>query len=630
MKIIFLFFLLAKLIYALPIELLDKHILTEKPETEYLIDKKGLLDIQSILGKRGEFVKAKKEQIIVNSDDAVWFRFVFTDKTGDTARWFLYHSLVRFDRLEFFCVDASGEVKKFIAGDLIEFHKKQVPSRYQALFFELKPNESLEIFVKATNKGRITPDFVLSPAAKFIEKNSGENLIWGVYFGFFIAIIFYSLWLFVTLRDKLYGVYMLNIVSTFAMMFVLFGFIQPILPEFLLAHIDISPRFFSVFAMLMFIIFLSLFFETKKRFKAIHTLLLLAILPLIILCLVSIFDIFVGRTTNLYLDILFAFSLFYATLTLFVSSFMLYKKQRWAGYIFAISVINTAWIIILLLSLKVIIDEYGIVEKLGIIKNIIHVAVLSIVLGLRFSWLKKEKETSDKLFMEQSKRSLAGDMAANITHQWKQPIAELSAVLSAVKSDIKSDRLDAVILQKDCDKAFEILKKMASSVDFFQDFFRLDQKKEKLEVAVILQKATDAYLHSFEKLGVALKIQKDDECVVCADSNGLLQVFSIILQNSKEAFEENKTVNPKISISIYSQNSFVVTEFADNGGGCDEAMAGKIFNPFFGTKKGSTGSGLYLAKTIVEQKMGGEISAKNKNGGLAVTVKLPDYLTISR
>ena len=148
MKIIFLFFVLLKLIYALPIELLDKHILTEKPETEYLIDKKGLLDIQSILGKRGEFVKAKKEQIIVNSDDAVWFRFVFTDKTGDTARWFLYHSLVRFDRLEFFCVDASGEVKKFIAGDLIEFHKKQVPSRYQALFFELKPNESLEIFVK--------------------------------------------------------------------------------------------------------------------------------------------------------------------------------------------------------------------------------------------------------------------------------------------------------------------------------------------------------------------------------------------------------------------------------------------------------------------------------------------------
>ena len=103
-----------------------------------------------------------------------------------------------------------------------------------------------------------------------------------------------------------------------------------------------------------------------------------------------------------------------------------------------------------------------------------------------------------------------------------------------------------------------------------------------------------------------------------------------VLQNSKEAFEENKTVNPKIFISIYTQNSFVVTEFADNGGGCDEAMAGKIFNPFFGTKKGSTGSGLYLAKTIVEQKMGGEISAKNKNGGLAVTVKLPDYLTISR
>ena len=116
MKIIFLFFLLAKLIYALPIELLDKHILTEKPETEYLIDKKGLLDVQSALSKREEFFKAKKERVDIDFDDAVWFRFVFKSKIGETSRWILYHNIVPIDSVEFYCIRGFGEIQKFVAG----------------------------------------------------------------------------------------------------------------------------------------------------------------------------------------------------------------------------------------------------------------------------------------------------------------------------------------------------------------------------------------------------------------------------------------------------------------------------------------------------------------------------------
>ncbi len=601
-----------------------------EPKAEYLVDKQAILSVQDVQKRKNEFLVANFGEADVNTKDAVWFRFEFKNSGTDFGRWMLYHSLVRADSIEFYCVRSSGVIQKFIAGDLVEFDKKQVPSRYQTLFFELQPNETIEIFAKVKTKSRITPNFVLTSAHEFIKKNSGENLGWGMYFGFFIAMILHGFWLFVSLRDKLYGVYTANLFSLFAMMFISYGFIQPMLPGYLLPHTDILPHFFGVFAMLMLTIFLALFFNTKNKYKKIHFLLLGAAGLFAFLSVLFAFDVFKGEIARLHTNILIAVSLCYALLAIFVSAFMMYKKENWSGYILAISIINAVWIVILVLTAKVIVDDYGMVENVSIVKNFLHVTVLSVVLGLRFSQLKKEKEISEKLFAEQSKRSIAGDTVSNITHQWKQPIAELSAVLSAVQADIKLSKIEPDALQKDCNKAFSILEKMASSVDFFQDFFRLEAKNEKLYPEKIIKTVLDVYGRPFETLGVTVQLRCEDGCVVYADSNGLLQVISAILQNSKEVFEHKNIDRPIVDIAVYRQGGFAVMEFADNGGGCDEPTIKNIFNPFFGTKKNSTGSGLYLAKIIVEQKMNGLITVGNKDGGLCVSVRLPFYLSDNR
>lgn len=611
------------------LDIYDKQAVFDKPTPEYLIDFGDKLSVQDVISKKAEFVTNKKERINIDYSDSVWFRFVLHSNVGDVSRWMLYHSIIPIDRLEFYCIRASGEIQKFVAGDLVEFDKKQVPSRYQTLFFELKPNETLEVFVKAKNQGRITADFVLSPAAAFIEKNSNENLIWGVYFGFFIAMIFYNFWLFVSLRDRLYGVYTVNITAMFAMMLIAYGFAQPMLPPNLIPYIDVSSRFFGALAPTMFVIFLMLFFETKRKYKKIHGVLLLALVVLILHSAMYGVDTLRGVILKSHFMATFVTSFVYILLILFVSVYMLYKREGWAKYILAVCAINSAWVLLLAFSFVGAIDESGIVEKVGLAKNFFHVAILSAVLGLRFSWLKKQKEISDKLFAEQSKRVVAGDMVANITHQWKQPIAELASVLSAVKADIKTGKLDEQSLQKDCNNAFEILNKMAFSVDFFQDFFRLESKNEKINLFLSVQAAVDAFLRSFESLGVSVSIQKTSEPTVFAAHNVLVQLFSIILQNSKEAFEERAIQKPELKINLYAKDGFAFVEIYDNAGGCEESILGKIFEPFFGTKQSSTGSGLYLAKIIVEQQMNGFISAKNKDNGLVVAIGLPSYFESS-
>ena len=63
-----------------------------------------------------------------------------------------------------------------------------------------------------------------------------------------------------------------------------------------------------------------------------------------------------------------------------------------------------------------------------------------------------------------------------------------------------------------------------------------------------------------------------------------------------------------------------------HGGGIDETILPKVFDPYFSTKdeKTGTGLGLYMSKMIIEEHLHGSIKASNnQNGGACFRVQLP-------
>jgi signal transduction histidine kinase len=123
---------------------------------------------------------------------------------------------------------------------------------------------------------------------------------------------------------------------------------------------------------------------------------------------------------------------------------------------------------------------------------------------------------------------------------------------------------------------------------------------------------------------IELKYSSEGSIQVPGYRSELMQVIIILLGNAIEALEMRKIKEKKLTIEIHVSNNSAIISIKDNAGGVRSKNINTIFDPYFTTKEqsGGTGLGLYIAKIIVEKKMGGEINVSNTSEGAKFTVSL--------
>jgi signal transduction histidine kinase len=103
--------------------------------------------------------------------------------------------------------------------------------------------------------------------------------------------------------------------------------------------------------------------------------------------------------------------------------------------------------------------------------------------------------------------------------------------------------------------------------------------------------------------------------------NEFAQVVLNVLTNAKEAII-GKKIAGEINIEIRKDENVVTVSIRDNGGGIPDKILGKVFDPYFTTKEGGSGIGLYMSKMIMDN-MGGGIAIRNIEGGAEVLLTMP-------
>jgi signal transduction histidine kinase len=125
------------------------------------------------------------------------------------------------------------------------------------------------------------------------------------------------------------------------------------------------------------------------------------------------------------------------------------------------------------------------------------------------------------------------------------------------------------------------------------------------------------------KNNVILNIDIDENFYIHVHQNEFTHVFINLINNSIDAFVENKKRVRNIDIYTKKDLTGFSIVFKDNAGGVSDYTLERLFDKHYTTKKEGTGIGLYLVKNIVE-KIGGEISAKNISDGLEFIIHIAD------
>ncbi len=234
----------------------------------------------------------------------------------------------------------------------------------------------------------------------------------------------------------------------------------------------------------------------------------------------------------------------------------------------------------------------------------------------------KEKE---KMMLLQSKHSAMGEMISMIAHQWRQPLACVSTIVSRIKlKNNINNNLDKEFLNNVLDEMNGYIQYMSNTIDDFRSFFSMDTKKELTTLNEIVLNAYKIIDKSFLADNIVIEIQNYELSKKLLYKNELIQILLNILNNAKDAFLEKNIQNPKIEISFLENKDYQNIFIKDNAGGIDEKIISNIFQPYFSTKskKNGSGLGLYICKTILEKDDLGTINVQNKDNGVLFTITI--------
>lgn len=211
-----------------------------------------------------------------------------------------------------------------------------------------------------------------------------------------------------------------------------------------------------------------------------------------------------------------------------------------------------------------------------------------------------EKKEAEELMIRSEKMSVAGQLAAAVAHEIRNPLTSLKGFLQLLQAGVNRKEEYYKIMIDEIEKIENITSELLSISKPNTE----NRKKEPLaemikEVAFLLEpqaNANNVTIHMEEPI---------DEYIIC-DRSQMKQVLINIIKNAIEAMENSG----KITVfTEYSQSALIVN-IQDEGPGIPDEIIGRLGEPFLTTKKNGTGLGLMITKQLLERH-GASLHIKN-------------------
>lgn len=225
------------------------------------------------------------------------------------------------------------------------------------------------------------------------------------------------------------------------------------------------------------------------------------------------------------------------------------------------------------------------------------------------------------------------EFIANASHELRTPLSVIYSSIEALELD---DEKKDPFTQKIMSGLKNEVKRMTKLINNLLTLARSDSEETKHELT---KEWVDFYPHiekvvqSFERIAyekqIELKVQSQASIRIYADSDKLIQLLYILLDNAIKYTPNGGEVALEFSTRIHKNSGLFIMSVKDSGFGIMEEDKNKIFDRFYrvdkarNRKAGGFGLGLSIAKWIVDAHKG-QITVRSEAGkGTEFIVEIP-------
>ena len=231
---------------------------------------------------------------------------------------------------------------------------------------------------------------------------------------------------------------------------------------------------------------------------------------------------------------------------------------------------------------------------------------------IKFLYASQVKEA--KINTEKSKTK---DLIADISHQTKTPITNLSLYISLLEDYPKDEYIE--IIKYELNKLNFLIQNLVKSSRLESDIIGLQKNQANLKYLV--KDVLREFKVTLDEKDIRINL-KDEDLIFNLDERWLKEAIHNLVDNAIKYSQNGSTINISVYKSYLNYNLDIENECKD----ISEETLPKIFERFYRGKnsvsKDGLGLGLFIAREIIE-KHGGNIKASLKENRIKFSVDFP-------
>jgi signal transduction histidine kinase len=214
----------------------------------------------------------------------------------------------------------------------------------------------------------------------------------------------------------------------------------------------------------------------------------------------------------------------------------------------------------------------------------------------------------------------AGEIAAGVAHQLNNPLTAVIAEVSLMLEHLGPDDLDyesAMTIRAAAEQAAAIVQRqlnLSRSIPY--EMVAIDINKSVAEALALVRSQIEPSAHLVTDLSPDLPL-------VMASPEHLSDVWLNLLLNARDSVAKKADAVIHVRTELAREGNAVKVAIQDNGEGIPQEHLEHIFDPFFSTRSGGYGLGLWVCYEVVRQH-NGKIDVDSHEGvGTTMSVALP-------